>query len=358
MLGFPGTALPASREQGFTSDVPLAVENRPKRKISDTLSGMSLKRTFLLALFLAAALPSTLAQGQGRRPVLEESLQARYRLTILGGGVMGTRGGDNAIRRVGGIVILVQDGLYGSYERGRLASNAIQNGKADVVSGAKGVALGRGEKFYVTAVYVGSDVVTLGLLSTRMIRGGSKASQVWATANFFFAKDTLEQGDIEKVYSVIDQWLLPEGAKSAPPPSVSPTPTTPVAAAPSAKPVDLKPDMTHDDIVTALGTPLQDAEFGDHRWLTYQGITITLEHGRLTSVDRNAQALVPVRISSDPGGADVFLDGSFVSSTPAVLRLQAGTYEVAVKMSGYADWEREIKILPGAEVNLNARLSK
>jgi hypothetical protein len=29
-----------------------------------------------------------------------------------------------------------------------------------------------------------------------------------------------------------------------------------------------------------------------------------------------------------------------------------------VKMSGYADWEREIKILPGAEVSLNARLSK
>jgi hypothetical protein len=319
---------------------------------------MSLKRTFLLALFLAAALPSTLAQGRGRRPVLEESLQARYRLTILGGGVMGTRGGDNAIRRVGGIVILFQDGLYGSYDRGRLASNAIQNGKADVVSGAKDVALGRGEKFYVTAVYVGSDVVTLGLLSTRMIRGGSKTSQVWATANFFFAKDTLEQGDIEKVYSVIDQWLLPEGAKSAPPPSVSPTPTTPLAAVASAKPVDLKPDMTHDDIVTALGTPLQDAEFGDHRWLTYQGITITLEHGRLTSVDRNAQALVPVRISSDPGGADVFLDGGFVSSTPAVLRLQAGTYKVAVKMSGYADWEREIKILPGAEVSLNARLSK
>jgi hypothetical protein len=320
---------------------------------------MSLKRTFLLPLFLAVALPSTLAQGQGRRPVLEESLQARYRLTILGGGIMGTRGGDNAIRRVGGIVILVQDGLYGSYERSRLASNAIQNGKADVVSGAKDVALGRGEKFYVTAVYVGSDVVTLGLLSTRMIGGGSKTSQVWATANFFFAKDTLEQGDIEKVYSMIDHWLVPEGARSAPPPPfVSPTPTTPVAAAPSANPVDLKPGMTHDDIVTALGTPLQDAGFGDHRWLTYPGITITLEQGKLTSVDRNAQVLVPVRISSDPGGADVFLDGGFVSSTPAVLRLQAGTYKVAVKMSGYADWEREIKILPGAEVNLNARLSK
>lgn len=116
--------------------------------------------------------------------------------------------------------------------------------------------------------------------------------------------------------------------------------------------------MTRDEIVGALGTPQQDAEFGDHRWLTYPGITITLEQGKLTSVERNAQALVPVKISSDPEGADVFLDGSFVSSTPGVLRLKAGTYKVAVKMSGYADWEREIKILPGAEVNLNAKLSK
>jgi hypothetical protein len=47
-----------------------------------------------------------------------------------------------------------------------------------------------------------------------------------------------------------------------------------------------------------------------------------------------------------------------VSSTPAVLRLQPGTYKITVKVSGYADWEREVKILPGAEVSLEAKLSK
>ncbi len=40
-----------------------------------------------------------------------------------------------------------------------------------------------------------------------------------------------------------------------------------------------------------------------------------------------------------------------------VPRLQAGIETIAVKLSGYADWEREVKTL-GAEVNLNARLSK
>jgi hypothetical protein len=75
-------------------------------------------------------------------------------------------------------------------------------------------------------------------------------------------------------------------------------------------------------------------------------------------VEPNAPPLVPVKISSDPDGADILLDGSFVSSTPAVLKLQAGTYKVVVRMSGYADWEREVKVLPAAEVNLNAKLSK
>jgi hypothetical protein len=321
---------------------------------------MPLKRTLFISL-LGMALSSALAQDQGRRIELEGSLQSRYHLTILGGGLMGVHG-ENSIRRAGGIVVLMRDGLYGAYNRGRLFANAIRNGKLELVTGDKDVALARGEKFYVTAAYVGSDVVTLGLLSTRMVPNGTKSAQVWCTANFFFPNDTLAQGDIGKVYSVIDQWLLPEGAVSVPVSSDSSAPAAPlavpVAAAPVSKQIDLEPGMTRDDVVNALGAPLQDTGFGQQRWLTYPGITVTLEEGKLTSVERNAQALVPVKTSSDPNGADVFLDGSFVSSTPAVLRLQAGTYKVAIKMSGYADWEREIKVLPGAEVSLNAKLSK
>lgn len=323
-----------------------------------TVAAMSLKNTLWIALFLAAALPFALAQDQGRRIELEESLQSRYRLTVVGGGLLGMHGGDNSIRRAGDVVVLVQDGLYGSYDRGKLVSNAIQNGKADVLSGDKTVALRPGEKFYVTAIHVGSDVVTMGLVSARMIPSSARTSQVWCSVNFFFTKDTLAQGDIGKIYPVIDQWLVPEAAISPPPPSVPPTPSKPVAAAPPSSPVDLKPGMTRDEVVSALGPPLQEAGFGDRRWLTYPGMTITLEQGKLTAVERNAQSLVPVKISSDPDGADVFLDGSFVSSTPAVLQLRAGTYKVVVKMSGYTDWQREIMILPGAEVNLNAKLSK
>ena len=331
---------------------------------------MSLKRVLFIPLFFGMALSSALAQDEGRRIELEGSLQSRYHLTILGGGLMGVHG-QNSIRRAGGVVVLMQDGLYGAYNRPGIASNSIKDGKAELLSGDKDVVLARGEKFYVTAAYVGSDVVTLGLLSARMIPGGTKTAQVWCTANFFFTKDTLAQGDIGKVYSVIDQWLLPEGAVSAPvaaapPPAAAPAPApTSAAPAPAArvatpisKPVDLKPGMTRDEVVSALGAPLEDTGFANQRWLTYPGLTITLEQGRVTSVEHNAQALAPVKISSDPDGADVFLDGSFVSSTPAVLHLPSGTYKIAVKMSGYTDWVRELKVLPGAEVSLNAKLTK
>jgi PEGA domain-containing protein len=316
------------------------------------------KKIVSIVLLLGMALPAALAQDQGRRVELEESLQSRYRLTTLGGGFMGVRGGDNAIRRAGGVVVLLRAGLFGSYDRGKLASNGIQNGKADVFSGNKDVALQPGEKFYVTSIHVGTDAVTVGLLSARMIAGGAKASQVWLTANFFFDKDTLAQGDVGKVDATLDQWLAPEGAVAPPQPSLPAASSAPASPASAASSVELKPGMARDEIVNALGSPLQDVAFGEHRWLTYPGVTLTLEQGKLTAIDRNIQALVPVRISSEPDGADVSLDGSFVGSTPAVLRLQAGTYKVSVKMAGYPEWERELKVLPAAELTLHAKLGK
>jgi hypothetical protein len=320
---------------------------------------MFFKKALLLALCLIATLPSRLAQAQGRRSEIEDSLQSRYRVTTLGGGVMGVHG-ENSIRRAGGVVVLVRDGLYGAFERGRLASNAIQNGKASVLSGDKDVALAQGEKFYVTSVYVGSDVVSLGLLSTRMISGNNKASQVWASINYFLSKEILEQGDSGRVYPVTDQWLLPEGAGAPTPAAQTELPSSPPPqpAAVSRTAVDLKAGMTRDEIVSALGSPLQEVGFGENQWLTYPSLTITLKQGKLEGVERSAQALVPVHVTSDPDAADVYVDGSFVSSTPAVLRLPTGTYKIVVKMSGYAAWDREVKILPGAEVRLVAKLSK
>lgn len=314
---------------------------------------MFLNRILPVVLFLGTAVPSILAQNQDNRMALESSLRSRYPLTIVGGGFMH---GENNIRRTGGVVVLVRNGLYGAYDRSRLASNEIKNGNADVFSGGRDIALERGERFYINAIHVGPETVTLALVSVGDISGSTRTSRAWCSVSFYFAEDTLAQGDPGNIYAVIDQWLVPEGLSSTAPPSLPPSVATPVSAPPRA--IDLKPGMTRDDILSAMGTPVQETGFGDHRWLTYQGITITLEQGKLISVDHNAPSLAQVKITSDPDGADILLDGSFVSSTPSVLNLQGGTYKVIVRMSGYADWERELKILPAAEVNLKAKLGK
>ena len=309
----------------------------------------------MVVVAVCAGLPCA-GQDAGRRMDLQGSLESRYRLTVLGGGPMGIRG-DNSIRKAGGTVVVMRDGLFGALDRKRITTNAVQDSKATVVSGDKDVEVGRGEKFYVTAVYVGSDVVTLGLLSARNIAGKSKSAQAWCTVNFFLSGEALAQGDISKVDAVLDQWILPEGSSAAPAPGRAVAPP-PVSVAPSTKAADLSKGMTREEVVAALGAPVQEAAFGEQRWLTYPGITVTLQQGKLTSVDKNAQALAAVSVSSEPPGAEVFLESSFVSSTPAVLRLQGGTYKVVVKMSGYADWEREVKILPGAEVRLDAKMGR
>ncbi len=122
--------------------------------------------------------------------VVEESLQGRYRLTILGGGPMGIRGGDNAIRRVGIIVTLVQADSMARMIGVSWLRTPFRTARLMFLPVLRMLRWRAGEKFYVTSVYVGSDVVTMGLLSTRMIPGSTKTSQVWATANFFFDKET------------------------------------------------------------------------------------------------------------------------------------------------------------------------
>ena len=76
----------------------------------DNLFAMSLNQRFFIALLLVTCVSTAVAQDRGRRAELQESLQSRYRPTVLGGGFMGVRG-ENSIRRAGGVVTLDRDGL-------------------------------------------------------------------------------------------------------------------------------------------------------------------------------------------------------------------------------------------------------
>lgn len=63
-------------------------------------------------------------------------------------------------------------------------------------------------------------------------------------------------------------------------------------------------------------------------------------------------------VTSVPNGADIEVDGSFVGNTPSDVQLPEGEHNVAVKKSGFKDWERKLKVSAGSSVHLNAELEQ
>lgn len=317
----------------------------------------------LVCVAMVSLAPEGAAQSD-RRASLQQAIADRYHLTTLGSGTWGLHDVPDRVKKAGGVVIVRKPGLYGALDRGNVASFGIREGQeANLYSGKKDQEIRVGEKFYVHSVFVGSDVVSLGLVSVALIPTATRTGQLWTAVSFFFPKQVLERGDITSIYKEMDQWLLPEGtfqsgygeAPAAPPASAAVPPAPPPVAAP---PSALKPGMDKEQVMAALGAPLKEASFGAKTWLTYPGMVVVLEQGKLTSVDQTAQPPAKVNVSSEPAGAEVYVDGSFVGSTPSVLPLPPGNYKVEVRSAGYKSWSREIKTLPGGEVNLRAVLEK
>jgi serine protease Do len=69
-----------------------------------------------------------------------------------------------------------------------------------------------------------------------------------------------------------------------------------------------------------------------------------------------ADGIGTLTVSSDPDGADVYLDGNFVGNTPSTLKLPVGSHVVLLKSSGRTDWERSIEILKDSQLNLKGQL--
>jgi len=62
-------------------------------------------------------------------------------------------------------------------------------------------------------------------------------------------------------------------------------------------------------------------------------------------------------ITSDPDGAEIFLDDKFVGSSPATLRIAEGTHTLILKAAGHADWNRSINMLKDSAVTVKATLA-
>src|SRR5216684_7502933 len=65
-----------------------------------------------------------------------------------------------------------------------------------------------------------------------------------------------------------------------------------------------------------------------------------------------------LQLESDPPGADIDVDGSFVGNTPSDVQVTEGDHMVTVKKAGFKDWERKLKVSGGSSVRLNAALEK
>ena len=65
-----------------------------------------------------------------------------------------------------------------------------------------------------------------------------------------------------------------------------------------------------------------------------------------------------LHLESDPPGADIEVDGSFVGNTPSDVQVTEGEHTVTVKRTGFKDWERKLKVSGGSSVRLNAELEK
>jgi serine protease Do len=69
---------------------------------------------------------------------------------------------------------------------------------------------------------------------------------------------------------------------------------------------------------------------------------------------RMAEGTGAVNITSDPDGADIFLDGNFVGNAPATLKLSVGVHTIRLRSPGRADWERSLSIQKDSQVSLKA----
>ena len=64
---------------------------------------------------------------------------------------------------------------------------------------------------------------------------------------------------------------------------------------------------------------------------------------------------VQITVTSNPPGADIELDGAYVGNTPSTIGVTVGDHTIDIQKSGFAPWERKIKVTSG-NVGISADL--
>jgi hypothetical protein len=105
------------------------------------------------------------------------------------------------------------------------------------------------------------------------------------------------------------------------------------------------------DITIPKGTEITAFINGDTRLdqAKFQGV-------KTDASTANTVAAALLDLVSTPPGADIEIDGKFVGSTPSSISVSPGDHDIAVKKSGFADWNRKVTVSSG-HVNISAELT-
>jgi hypothetical protein len=116
----------------------------------------------------------------------------------------------------------------------------------------------------------------------------------------------------------------------------------------------------------ATGAPVAVAE-EDRKYIPTGVETVTAQSSEKADTSKaqesgkaasQPEATGTVRVTSNPEGAEVWVDGAFVGNTPGQLKLAAGKHRIRIAIEGYEEWVREVEVLAGSELTLNAALKK
>lgn len=333
----------------------------------------SLAGLYLLLILISTGSAQEPTDATSQRTILQQILTQTYPSSEVGKHLMGV-GKETEVRKPGGIVVIQRAGLFGSFERGEIASSAIHGLDASLFRGHQDYAVPAGERFYVTSIFVGKSTVMIGLLSARSVPSPKGAARVWTAASFYFPDKTLADADKNAVLGEIDAWFMLEGraasteipaAPVAAPVAVAPAAVIPAAAAtaapspvPAVAPASLSPGMSREEIVAALGKPQREVTFQGQTWLYYPGMIALLKDGKLVSMEQSGPASATLAVGSEPAGAEIYVDGQLLSSTPATFEVTAGNHQLVLKLPGYQDWTRNIHVLPASAVHFEPTLEK
>jgi len=85
--------------------------------------------------------------------------------------------------------------------------------------------------------------------------------------------------------------------------------------------------------------------------------TVTIEPGKTATVSANlTQKTGMLKITSEPSGAEVYVDGSYKGTTPLTLTLTPGTYEVKVVKEDYEPYTQIVTLNADETKTINAKL--